>query len=225
MGQNLHKYVTVAYELFTDNEKGIHELVEKAPVEHPFQFISGMGVALDTFEEEILKLAEGDKFDFVLPNAYGDYEEERVLELQKEIFTVNGKFDTEMIYPGAVVPLMNADGQRFHALVLEVKDATVIVDLNHPLAGKDLHFKGEVVTMREASNEEIQNFVNAMGGGCNCGGDCEGGCHGHGDGEGCCGGHGEGCCGGHGEGHGHGEGCCGGHGGGHGHGEGCCHNH
>ena len=76
---------------------------------------------------------------------------------------------------------MNADGQRFHALVLEVKDATVIVDLNHPLAGKDLHFKGEVVTMREASNEEIQNFVNAMGGGCNCGGDCEGGCHGHGE--------------------------------------------
>ena len=56
MGQNLHKYVTVAYELFTDNEKGIHELVEKAPVEHPFQFISGMGVALDTFEEEILKI-------------------------------------------------------------------------------------------------------------------------------------------------------------------------
>lgn len=202
MEQTPHMYVTVAYELFTDNEKGIHELVEKAPVEHPFQFISGMGVALDTFEDEILKLAQGDNFDFTLPNAYGDYEQERVLELGKEIFTVNGKFDTDMIYPGAVVPLMNADGQRFHGLVLEVKDNVVVVDLNHPLAGKDLHFKGQVVTMREASNEELQNFINAMeGGGCNCEGGCDGGCgggchHENGEGEGCCGGHGngEGCC-------------------------------
>ena len=47
MEQTPHKYVTVAYELYADNEKGIHELIEKAPVEHPFQFISGMGVALD----------------------------------------------------------------------------------------------------------------------------------------------------------------------------------
>ena len=41
--QTPNKYVTVAYELYTDNDKGIHELVEKAPIEHPFQFISGLG--------------------------------------------------------------------------------------------------------------------------------------------------------------------------------------
>ena len=51
-----NKYISVAYELYTDNEKGIHELVEKAPAEHPFQFISGLGVALDAFESHIAAL-------------------------------------------------------------------------------------------------------------------------------------------------------------------------
>lgn len=211
--QTPNKYVTVAYELYTDNDKGIHELVEKAPIEHPFQFISGLGIALDSFESKILALAEGETFDFVLKvdEAYGPYEQDHVIELPKETFAINGRFDKDMVYPGAVLPLVNADGMRFQGLVLELKDNTVIIDLNHPLAGKDLHFKGQVVTMRDATNEEIQALINHEG--CNCGGDCEGGC------EGGCGGHhhehGEGeCCGKH-E-HGKGE-CCGKHE----HGEGC----
>lgn len=214
--QTPNKYVTVAYELYTDNDKGIHELVEKAPIEHPFQFISGLGIALDSFESKILALAEGETFDFVLKvdEAYGPYEQDHVIELPKETFAINGRFDKDMVYPGAVLPLVNADGMRFQGLVLELKNNTVIIDLNHPLAGKDLHFKGQVVTMRDATNEEIQALINHEG--CNCGGDCEGGC------EGGCGGHhhehGEGeCCGKH-E-HGKGE-CCGKHE----HGEGCgCH--
>ncbi len=214
--QTPNKYVTVAYELYTDNDKGIHELVEKAPIEHPFQFISGLGIALDSFESKILALAEGETFDFVLKvdEAYGPYKQDHVIELPKETFAINGRFDKDMVYPGAVLPLVNADGMRFQGLVLELKDNTVIIDLNHPLAGKDLHFKGQVVTMRDATNEEIQTLINHEG--CNCGSDCEGGC------EGGCGGHhhehGEGeCCGKH-E-HGKGE-CCGKHE----HGEGCgCH--
>lgn len=213
--QTPNKYVTVAYELYTDNDKGIHELVEKAPIEHPFQFISGLGIALDSFENKILALTEGEAFDFVLKvdEAYGPYEQDHVIELPKETFAINGRFDKDMVYPGAVLPLVNADGMRFQGLVLELKDNTVIIDLNHPLAGKDLHFKGQVVTMRDATNEEIQALINHEG--CNCGGDCEGGC------EGGCGGHhhehGEGCCGKH-E-HGEGE-CCGKHE----HREGCgCH--
>lgn len=204
MGQNPHKYVTVAYELFTDNEKGIHELVEKAPTEHPFQFISGMGFALDSFENKILALAEGETFDFVLKQdeAYGPYLQEHVIELPKDTFKVNGKFDKDMVYPGAVLPLVNADGVRFNGLVLEVKDDVVVIDLNHPLSGKDLHFKGQVVTMRDATDDEIKELANMMSGEGGCGGcgedGCHGDCHKHGEEGGCCGGH-------H---HGEGEGCC-----------------
>lgn len=238
MEQISHKYVCVAYELFVDNEKGNRELVEKAPVEHPYQFISGMGLALDSFEDKILELSEGDKFDFTLAQdeAYGPYEEERVLEFSKQQFSVNGRFDKNVVYPGAVLPLVNGDGNRFDALVLEVKEDTVVIDLNAMFAGKDLHFRGQVVTLREATDEEIKGVINMLSGeGCGCGcDDCGGGCggHGHDEGEGCCGGgqghghgEGEGCCGGHGHKHGEGEGCCGGHGHKHGEGKGCCGGH
>ena len=151
----------------------------------------------------MLALNEGDAFDFVLKQeeAYGPYEEERVLELPKETFSVNGKFDKDMVYPGAVLPLMNADGNRFQGLVLDVKDNTVEIDLNHPLAGKDLHFKGNVVTLRDATDEELKSLIQMMSGegGCSgCGGECDGHCdgncsHEHSEGEGCCGGHSEGC--------------------------------
>ena len=202
MEQTPHMYVAVAYDLFTDNEKGIHELVEKAPKEHPFQFISGMGFTLDSFEDKILALNAGDEFDFVLKQdeAYGPYLQEHVIELPKETFSVNGKFNKDMVYPGAVLPLVNADGNRFNGLVLEVKDNVVVIDLNHPLSGKDLHFKGQVVVKRNATDDEIKELANMMsgdGGCCGCGEDgCHGGCHEHEDG---------GCCGGH---HGEGEGCC-----------------
>lgn len=206
MEQMSHKYVTVAYELYSDNAKGVHELIEKAPAEHPFQFVSGLGMTLDLFEQNILACAEGETFDFTLDveDAYGPYENERVLELDKEIFVVNGQFDSSVIYPGNFIPLVNADGVRFQGLVLEVKEDKVVVDLNHPLAGRALHFKGSVVTSREATNEEIQGMLSMMSGeggcGCGCEGGCEGGC-GCGEGEGSCGGHHHehegGCCCGH----------------------------
>ena len=213
-----NKYITVAYELYSDNEKGIHELIESAPVEHPFQFISGMGVALDAFEQRIAALQQGEAFDFTLTvdEAYGPYVQEHVIDLDKQIFCIDGRFDKETIKPGNVIPLVNADGNRFQGLILDVKDDKVTVDLNHPLAGKALHFKGTVVTSREATKEEIQGLINMMsGGGCSCGcDDCGGGCH-HGD-------HEEGC----GCGHRHEDGHCGHHHGeGHKDGCGCGHHH
>lgn len=193
MNTTSNKYVTVAYELYTDFD-GKQELVEKAPVEHPFQFISGLGTTLDAFEAQITPLAKGDKFDFVLSieEAYGEYEQEHVVEVPKEVFHVNGKFDNEHIYPGAVVPLTNGDGARFNGTIAEIANNTVTVDLNHPLAGKELHFIGEVTEMREATKEEIQQMLNMLSGegGCGCGG-CGGGC----DEGGCCDSQKGGCCG------------------------------
>lgn len=183
-----HKYMTVAYELYSDNAEGIHELVEKAPAEHPFQFISGMGMVLDAFEEKLLPLASGGEFDFTLSvdDAYGPYLEEHVLDLDKQMFCVNGRFDKSNIYPGSVIPLVNEDGNHFQGIVVDVKDDKVVVDLNHPLAGKELHFKGSVVISRDATEDEIQGTLNRMSGGgcCGCGHeghDC--GHEGHGCGE------------------------------------------
>lgn len=194
----MHKYITVAYSLYTDNSEGVHELVEQAPVEHPFQFITELGVALEAFEAKLKDLNAGDEFDFTLSvdDAYGPYEQEHVIELPKSTFMLNGRFQKDVIFEGAVIPLVNADGNRFQGLVLEVKDDVVVIDLNHPLAGKELHFKGSVVTSREATETEVTNLIKLMSGeggcgcGCGCDGECDGGC----DHDGCgCGDHDHGC--------------------------------
>ena len=189
--ENNSKYICVAYKMYTIDE-GEKELMEEAPVEHPFQFISGLGTTLEAFETKFADAAKGDKFDFTIAcaDAYGDYNEEHVIELPKNIFEIDGKFDNEHIYPGNIVPLMTDDGRRMNGTVAEVKADSVMVDMNHPLAGCDLNFVGEVVECRPASIEEIQEEIARMSGGCGCGGGCgdhECGDHECGEG-GCCGG-------------------------------------
>ena len=187
-----NKYITVAYKLYTI-EDGEKELVEEAKAEHPFQFISGMGTTLEAFESQIVPLKKGDKFDFTIPSAeaYGEYNDEHVLDLPKHIFAIEGKFDSERIVAGNIVPLMDSEGRRMNGTVVEVKPDIVVVDMNHPLAGADLNFVGEVVESRPATNEERQEVVNMMGGGgCSCGCDscgdgCGDGCGDHGCGDHC----------------------------------------
>ena len=202
MEKPLNKYIAVAYRLYTADD---NNLVEEATADRPFQFISGYGVTLDAFEQQIAGLEKDAEFDFSLTKdeAYGDYEKARVLELDREMFCINGHFDHENIFKDAIVPLQNEDGNRFYGRVLELTDDKVKMDLNHPLAGKALNFKGKVIENRDATNDEIQALINRMSGeGCGCGcGDCGGGCDGH---------HHDGECGGHH--HGHEGGCCGGHG-------------
>lgn len=87
MDKPQNKYIAVAYKLYTA-ENGESNLVEEATEERPFQFISGFGVTLDAFEKEIAGLEPGAEFDFELTKdeAYGDYEEAHVLDLDREMF-------------------------------------------------------------------------------------------------------------------------------------------
>lgn len=208
MEQLNHRYITVAYDLYADNSAGIHEILEQAPVEHPFQFITNLGMALESFESKVAHLNEGDEFDFTLSvdEGYGPYEEKHVIEVPKTAFFVDGRFDKEQIFPGNIIPLVNEDGYRFDGLVNDVKEDVVVLDLNPLYAGKELHYKGRVVTARPATEEEVKGAINILtgGGGCGCGScGCGEGDHGHAhdhDGCGCgCGDdddHGGGCCGG-----------------------------
>ena len=181
MEKKHNMFMAVSYTLYTvDGEN--REKIEEAPTTKPFEFISGFGVTLDEFEKNIVELEPGAQFDFELTKeqAYGDYEEERVLDLDRSIFQINGHFDQENIFVDAIVPLQNEEGNRFYGRVMDITDDKVKMDLNHPLAGKTLNFKGRVLEKREASNQEIQNLVNFLSGegGCGCG-DCGGGCGDH----------------------------------------------
>ncbi|MFV0391053.1 MAG: peptidylprolyl isomerase [Paludibacteraceae bacterium] len=164
--------VNAEYELYVVGDTGELELMEKATPEKPLDFIYGVGMMLPKFEEQLNGLAKGDSFDFTIKQeeAYGEYDDEAVVELEREVFEIDGKLDEEMIFEGNIVPLMDSDGNRLQAQVVTVTDTHVTVDLNHPLAGETLHFKGKVLDVREASDEQLSAL---FGGGCSCG---SGGC-------------------------------------------------
>lgn len=195
-----NKYITVAYKMYVKEEEDeVEELAEQCEIEHPFQFLSGFGMVIPAFEENIQNVEAGGKIDFVIPcaEAYGEFQDELMFDVPRNIFEINGKLDTEHIYEGSVVPMQGEDGQRFNATIIEIKDKEVTIDLNHPRAGQDLHFVGTVVTNRPATPEEITQMANMLSGegGC-CGGGCShcgGGCGGGDCGDGGCGGGCGGC--------------------------------
>lgn len=196
MENKTNKLIAAHYQLFAIDENGERKLVEETTAEQPFVFITGFGVALDALENNLKDLDLGAKFDFELDkdNAFGEYDPKRVIDLSKEMFYVDGHFDNKNIFKGAHIQLKNEDGNFFIANVVEIGDDKVKVDLNHPLAGKRLNFKGYIIENREATKEEIMTMLNHLNGG-GCGGDCsgcEGGCSHHkeennGKGGGCCG--------------------------------------
>lgn len=164
------KMVSLTYDLTVADDEGNPELMERATQENPLTFMFGMGMMLPDFEKNVAGLQVGDKFSFTLEpeQAYGLFVEENVVELPKHIFEVDGKFDSEHIVEDASIPMMTEQGQRIMGSVLEVKEETVLMDFNHPLAGETLHFEGEVIDVHEATPEEIASMT---AGGCSCG-DC-----------------------------------------------------
>ena len=174
-----NKFVSVSYDLHV-GEDVERELMERATVEQPLQFIFGTGSMLPAFEEALNGLEMGETFQFTLTpeNSYGEYNEENLVELPKNLFEVEGKFDHEYVKEGNTIPMMDTNGQRLMGSVHEVHDKVVVMDFNHPLAGETLHFNGKILDVHEPTAEDIA-LINAethhgCGGGCDgCESDCQ----------------------------------------------------
>ncbi|MDR0431432.1 MAG: peptidylprolyl isomerase [Tannerellaceae bacterium] len=176
-----NKLVSVTYDLNVGEGDQL-ELMERATTEVPLKFIYGTGMMLPAFEDALEGLHVGDSFKFTLSpaEAYGEFNEENVLELPKNIFEVDGKFDEDMIKEGNTVPMMDSNGNKLNGSVIEVKGDVVIMDFNHPLAGETLHFNGEIIDVHEPTAEEIAEMSSPHGCCCGCDDDdCgESGCNG-----------------------------------------------
>ena len=172
------KVVSATYELYINGEGGKEELMEQATEQTPLTWCQGEGMMLPAFEAQMAGKEEGDTFDFVLPakDAYGEYIQEGLMDLPKKMFfNGDGEFDDERVYVGAVVPMNTVDGQIVKAQVCEISDEQVTIDLNHPYAGEDLHFKGKILSIREAPPAELDAIRHPRHGCGGCGG-CGGGC-------------------------------------------------
>ena len=164
------KYVELAYEvLILDPSDKSETQVFKFTAEHPDSFVFGMDPGmLANFSSHLVGLSKGDRFEFSLSpdEAFGPHDPELVMELDREVFTVDGEFDAQRVFVGAHVPLQSEEGYRFDAIVTAIGDDKVTVDLNHELAGETVGYRGEVLLVRDATADELTPKHHHCGCGC-----------------------------------------------------------
>ncbi|MBP7389876.1 MAG: peptidylprolyl isomerase [Chitinophagales bacterium] len=148
--------VKITYQLRTEPNG---EIMDSADQSHPFSFLFGHNNVLELFEQNLEGKIAGNQFNFVLQpgEGYGEYEQEAVLQLEKQIFSVDGVVQEDMLVVGNVVPLQDQHGQTFQGRIVNLTDTHATVDMNHPFAGKTLYFSGEVLEVRPAHQVEIEH--------------------------------------------------------------------
>ena len=159
-----HAAVTIHYRL--SDAQG--QLLESSFDAEPMIYLQGTENLIPGLEAELEGKVAGDKFVATIPaeQAYGEYHEGLKQEVPLAAFG-----DIEDIVPGMRFIAETEMGQR-PVQVTEIKDDTVVVDGNHPLAGQALTFNVEVVDVREATAEEIAHgHIHAHGGSCGGGHD------------------------------------------------------
>lgn len=120
----------------------------------PLAYLHGHQNIIPGLESQLLGKKVGDKFTASVEpaDAYGEFDDAAVQEVPRENFQ-----GVDNIEPGMQFQSQTEDGHMMLVTVRDVQDDMVIVDANHPLAGKKLHFDVEVTGIREASPEELQH--------------------------------------------------------------------
>jgi FKBP-type peptidyl-prolyl cis-trans isomerase SlyD len=135
--------VALSYTL-TNNATG--EEIEKTQEDKIMKFQFGIGELLLDFEKNLIGLQKDDKFDFVIEynDAYGPVDKYAIFDVPKDTFEIDGIIDEEMIKIGNKIPMTDNQGNKHVGLITVVMENAITMDFNHPLAGADLRFKGEV---------------------------------------------------------------------------------
>jgi len=165
MSEVKNNVISVEYNLHKDSAEG--ELIESTEGREPLVFLSGMGQMIPDFEKQVNDLNVGDTFSFGIKadNAYGQRVDEAIIELPQDMFKGEDGQLVKEIAVGNVLPLQNQDGQVHPGTILEIGEASIKFDMNHLLAGQDIHFTGKVLEVREATAEEIEHgHVHGAGG-------------------------------------------------------------
>jgi peptidylprolyl isomerase len=110
----------------------------------PLEFEVGGGMVIPGFDDGVTGMAIGEKKTVTIPadQAYGPKQEEMVMEFPKD------RFPEDMVPEvGMQLNMSNGSGQNFPVVIVEVKETSVILDANHPLAGETLIFDLELVAI------------------------------------------------------------------------------
>lgn len=180
----MSKVISMFYELRDANTQ---EILESNVGQKEISFLTNKGHVIKAIEDAVLELTAGDekKITIKAADAAGEYDPNAIQELPKEQFAgLDLEVNMELFGEGE-------DGSSVRVVVKEIGESTVIVDFNHPYAGKDLEFNVKITENRDATEDELLTGVVAGQEVCGCGNgdECCGGGHEHKHEHECCGGH------------------------------------
>ena len=120
----------------------------------PLQFIVGAGMIIPGLEKELQGREEGDTLSVTLEpkECYGEYDPTQMIDVSKSQVQEGLEINA-----GMQVQAQNPDGQVQILTIKDVKDDTVTLDANHPLAGQILHFDVQIDDVRKATDEELEH--------------------------------------------------------------------
>ncbi|MCC6146312.1 MAG: peptidylprolyl isomerase [Anaerolineaceae bacterium] len=141
--------VSLDYILFVDGKE-----IESSQQTGPIQFIQGIGSVIPGLENELYDMTVGDEkhLNIKAIDAYGALDYEAIIDVPKNEFPADVPLNT-----GTEIEIENQEGESYIAIISEVTNEKVVLDFNHPLAGKDLVFDIKVVGLRAASQEELEH--------------------------------------------------------------------
>ena len=163
-----NSFVTIDYLINLGKEKTYP--LDGKPEE--ISFCMGWGAMPPGLEEALMGMAVNDHKVITLAaeQAYGQFDDELVMEVPRADFG----HEVEL-RPGLIFETENEEGQPVYFIVQEVRPESVLIDFNHPLAGKDLEVSFTIRKVREATPEDLKEHQQA----CTCSECQEGGSHQH----------------------------------------------
>jgi FKBP-type peptidyl-prolyl cis-trans isomerase SlyD len=141
--------VSMDYTLLVDGE-----VLDTSTGHGPLEFLQGAGNIIPGLEQELYGMAVGEsKMVIVQPeDGYGILDADALVDVPREQFPSDIPMEV-----GVEITVTDESGNPMNARIDSVNDDNIILDFNHPLAGKELHFEIKIVALREATDEENEH--------------------------------------------------------------------
>ncbi|OUS29982.1 peptidylprolyl isomerase [Gammaproteobacteria bacterium 45_16_T64] len=128
-------------------------LLDTTKEKDPATFVVGDGNLLPGFEESIYGLKAGDKRSVVLEaeQAFGPYNDDNLQRMHRSRFKQG-----LVLEPGTVISFADKSKAEIPGVIKSVEGDDVVIDFNHPLAGRDLTFEVEIINVVDADSQAVQ---------------------------------------------------------------------
>lgn len=143
------KVVSMEYSLHVDGK-----MIDSSAEGEPLQYLHGAANIIPGLEREMegMQVGESKKVVISAADGYGEENDEAFVDVPR------GEFPEDMpLTPGVEMELTTPDGQPMYARIDSVEGDIVHLNMNHPLAGKELHFDVKVIGLRDATEEEMDH--------------------------------------------------------------------